>query len=245
MESMYDVLANSLQADALIAQATVLDGPDQGAKMLLWPDGSCRGSLGSPVLESQVVEETQTLLQKQETRKLAFEVEGETLQVFIQVYPPSPRLVVVGAVHIALPLTDLGKTMGFRTIVVDARSAFATRERFPRVDELIVAWPSEALAELHLDEGAYVAILSHDAKFDIPALQTAVESKARYVGVLASKQTYQVLYEALKEMGVSEELLNKVHTPIGIKKLGASGPEGSAFSIMAEMIAEMRGVRIT
>jgi xanthine dehydrogenase accessory factor len=244
MESKYEILTNALAADNLIAQATVLSGSLIGAKMLFWPDGGRKGDLGSGKLEKSVSDAVETLFQQQETRKLEFDIDGEKLQVFVEVYPPSPRLVVVGAVHIALPLTDLAKTMGFRTIVVDARSAFTTRERFPRVDELIVAWPSEALEELHLDEGTYVAILSHDAKFDIPALQVAVESKARYVGVLASKQTYNVLYEALKENGVPEELLAKVHTPIGIKKLGARGPEGIAFSIIAEMIAEMRGVHI-
>lgn len=244
METLYQKLTQALQSDELIAQVTILTGDLIGKKMLLWPDGRKTGGLGADELEKQIIEESNALFQQQETRKLELLLEKEAVQVFFEVFPPSPRLIVVGAVHIAIPLTELGKTMGFRTIVVDARSAFATRDRFPNVDEIIIGWPSEVLESLHPDEGSYIAILSHDAKFDIPALQVAVESKARYVGVMASKNTYRVLSEALKENGVSDSLLSKVHTPIGIKKLGARGPEGIAFSIMAEMIAEMRGVQL-
>lgn len=245
MDTLYRELTKALQSDELIAQVTVISGKYIGEKMLLWPDGRQMGSLGAADLETQIIQESKALFQQQETRKLELRLGDEITLVFLEVFPPSPRLIVVGAVHIAIPLTDLGKTMGFRTIVVDARSAFATRERFPNADEMIVGWPSEVLESLHLDEGAYIAILSHDAKFDIPALQVAVESRARYVGVMASKNTYSVLSEALRENGVSDALLRKVHTPIGIKKLGARGPEGIAFSIMAEMIAEMRGVQIS
>jgi xanthine dehydrogenase accessory factor len=243
--SSYEILTHALQTDTLIGQATVLTGAHAGEHLLLWPDGSFKGDVGEKKFLVHIQAAAEDLFRQQETRKLEIETGDEQAAVFIQVYPPSPRLIVVGAVHIAVPLVALGNTMGFRTVVVDARSAFATRERFPHVDELVVKWPAEALESLHLDEGSYVAILSHDAKFDIPALQVAVQSRARYVGVLASKHTYQVLYQALREEGVSEELLEKVHTPIGIKKLGAQGPEGIAFSIMAEMIAEMKGVKVS
>lgn len=242
---MGEKLTSALQADELIGQATVLTGAHAGERLLLWPKGHRRGNVRSEDLLESIMSGAEDLFIRQETRKLEIETGGEKAAVFIQIYPPSPRLVIVGAVHIAIPLVALGNTMGFRTVVVDARSAFATTERFPHADEMIVQWPAEALESLRLDEGSYVAILSHDAKFDIPALQVAVQSKARYVGVLASKHTYSILYEALREKGVPAELLAKVHTPIGIKKLGARGPEGIAFSIMAEMIAEMRGVKVS
>lgn len=242
-ETKTDVLFDALRSDELIGQATVLSGPLSGAKMLLWPDGRGFGNLSG--LSARVTDQAEELFSKQATRKLDISTGEELVDVFVQVYPPSPKLIIVGAVHIAVPLVDLGNTMGFRTIVIDARSAFATRERFPNVDELIKKWPSEALEELQLDEGSYVAVLSHDAKFDVPALKAAVESKARYVGVLASKGTYEILHTALRDEGVPEEVLEKIHTPIGIKKLGARGPEGIAFSILAEMIAEMRGVKVS
>ena len=244
-EEMGETLMRALQSDELIGQATVLTGAHTGERLLLWPDGNKAGDVSDEGFAAGIAARAEDLFQRQETRKVEIEVGEETVAVFIQVYPPSPRLVVVGAVHIAVPLVALGNTMGFRTIVLDARSAFATTERFPHADKMIVKWPAEALDELHLDEGSYVAILSHDAKFDIPALQVATQSKARYVGVLASKHTYSILHEALLVEGVPEELLAKVHTPIGIKKLGARGPEGIAFSIMAEMIAEMRGVKVS
>ena len=243
-KTVHEALMRALQADELIAQATVLTGESAGEQVLLRPDGTKVGDIRNLTLFEHVVTHGAALFRRQETRKVEIEGGEENADVFIQVYPPSPRLIVVGAVHIAVPLVALGNTMGFRTIVVDARSAFATRERFPHADEMLVKWPAEALESLHLDEGSYVAILSHDAKFDIPALQVAVQSKARYVGVLASKHTYQILHEALREEGVPEELLARVHTPIGIKKLGSQGPEGIAFSIMAEVIAENKGVQI-
>ena len=244
-ENTSDLLMRALQADELIGQATVLTGAHAGKRMLLWPDGNMIGDLRDKVLLDCIVADTEDLFRRQETHKFEYQTDEEKAAVFIQIYPPSPRLVIVGAVHIAVPLVALGNTMGFRTIVIDARSAFATAERFPHVDEMIVKWPAEALESLHLDEGSYVAVLSHDPKFDVPALQVAVQSKARYVGVLASKHTYHILHEFLREEGVPEELLEKVHTPIGIKKLGSRGPEGIAFSIMAEMIAEMQGVKVS
>ncbi len=244
-EYSFEALARALQADELIGQATVLSGEHIGERMLLWPDGKNIGDITDEIILEKIAVHVNDLFRRQETSKFEVAADEENLAVFVQIYPPSPRLVVVGAVHIAVPLVALGKTMGFRTIVIDARSAFATRDRFPHVDEMMVQWPAEALEALNLDEGSYVAILSHDAKFDIPALQAAVQSKARYVGVLASKHTYLILHEALQEEGVPEELLEKVHTPIGIKKLGSRGPEGIAFSIMAEIIAEMKGVKVS
>jgi xanthine dehydrogenase accessory factor len=244
-EDLGKTLIGALQADELIGYATVLTGAHTGERLLLWPDGDKSGHVTNDSLAERIATRAEDLFQRHESQKLEIETDEEEAAVFFQVYPPSPRLVVVGAVHIAVPLVALGNTMGFRTIVVDARSAFATTERFPHAGEMLVQWPAEALESLHLDEGSYIAILSHDAKFDIPALQVAVQSKARYVGVLASKHTYHLLHEALREEGVPEDLLEKVHTPIGIKKLGARGPEGIAFSIMAEMIAEMRGVKVS
>ncbi len=243
--NLYATLTQELQADDLVGQATVLTGTHIGERVLLWPNGNMSGDVTDKNLLEQISTHAEDLFKRQETRKLEISVGNEKAEVFIQVYPPSPRLIVVGAVHIAVPLVALGNTMGFRTVVVDARSAFATPERFPHADEIIVKWPAEALESLHLDEGSYVAVLSHDPKFDVPALQVAVQSKARYVGVLASKHTYHILHEFLLEEGVPEELLEKVHTPIGIKKLGSRGPEGIAFSIMAEMIAEMKGVQVS
>jgi xanthine dehydrogenase accessory factor len=161
--------------------------------------------------------------------------EGQ-LSLFIEVYLPRPRLIIIGAAHLSIPLVELARTIGFYTIVIDARSAFATPERFPQVDELIVAWPAEALGRLRLDESCYLAFLSHDEKMDYPALQVALASQARYIGALGSRKAHAKRIKALREAGVSEEKLARIHAPIGLD-LGARQPEEIALSILAEIVA--------
>jgi xanthine dehydrogenase accessory factor len=147
----------------------------------------------------------------------------------------------VGAVHIAIPLVTFAKTLGFRTIVVDARSAFATRERFPHADELIVEWPSTAMEKLGLDEATYVVVLTHDDKLDVPALQAALASPARYIGILGSTTTHAKRVQALRQSGITDEQLASIRAPVGLD-VGAIGPDEIAFSIMAEMMAVRHGL---
>jgi xanthine dehydrogenase accessory factor len=149
-------------------------------------------------------------------------------------------MIVIGAVHIAIPLVALAKTLGYHTIVIDPREAFATRERFPHVDELIIEWPSDALEKLHLDEGSYIAMLSHDEKLDNPALRVALASPAHYVGVLGTRKKLPQRFAALRELGVSDEQLSRLHAPIGIN-LRAVLPDEIALSILAEMVAAKHG----
>jgi xanthine dehydrogenase accessory factor len=151
---------------------------------------------------------------------------------------------IVGAVHIAIPLVTLAKALGFYTVVIDPRKAFATHDRFPHVDKLIVEWPSKALEKLHLDEGTYIAVLSHDEKLDNPALRIALASPARYVGVLGSRKTIPPRFTALRELGVTEEQLNRLHAPIGMN-IGAILPDEIALSILSEMITAKHGLSKT
>jgi xanthine dehydrogenase accessory factor len=162
------------------------------------------------------------------------------VDVFVDVLPPPARLVVIGAVHIAIPLVTLAKAIGFRTIVIDPRTAFATRERFPHVDELITEWPAEALAKLRPDEGTYIAVLSHDEKLDNPALAVALKSLARYVGVLGTRKKIPQRFAALGELGVTEEQFRRLRAPVGMN-LGAILPDEIALSILAEMVAARHG----
>ena len=130
--------------------------------------------------------------------------------------------------------------MGFHTTVVDARSAFATPDRFAHADRIILQWPDDALAELELDEGCYIAILSHDDKLDVPALKVALASRARYIGALGSRRTMAGRAQKLREMGISDEQLARVHNPIGLN-LGGRRPEEIALAIMAEIVAVRNG----
>jgi xanthine dehydrogenase accessory factor len=160
-------------------------------------------------------------------------------EVFCEVYLPAPTLVMVGGVHIAIALAAQAKTLGYRTIVVDPRRAFGSQERFPHVDQLIQAWPDEALAQIELNENTAVAMLTHDPKLDDPALLAALPSPAFYVGALGSRKTQDARRERLLAAGVDPALLSRLHGPIGLD-IGAQTPEEIALSILAEVVAARR-----
>lgn len=155
-------------------------------------------------------------------------------EVFLDVYPVAPKLVVVGAVHMAEPLVRMAAELGFATVVVDPRTAFANRERFPTVGTLLTEWPEEAFAQIGLDPACYVVTLSHDPKFDDPALIAALASPAAYVGALGSKRTHAQRLDRLRAVGVSEAALARLHAPVGLP-LGGVTPAEIALSILAEI----------
>ncbi|MFN8467469.1 MAG: XdhC/CoxI family protein [Caldilineaceae bacterium] len=224
----------------LVALGLVVRGPLTGGRLLVWPGKQLHGSLGNTDLDHLAADRAQPLLEQQQSAILPCEVEGQASSVFIDVQPPPPRLVIVGAVHIAIPLITYAKVLGFYTIVLDARSAFATPERFQHVDRLQVGWPADALAELEVDEGTYVVVLTHDEKIDDPALVYACRSPARYIGALGSRRTHAKRCERLTELGLTEGELARIHAPIGIS-IGARTPEEIAISIAAELVAARNG----
>lgn len=156
--------------------------------------------------------------------------------VFVEPLRRPAHLVIVGAIHIAIPLHRLAKLMGYRVTVVDARSKFATKERFPEADELIVSWPDEALSKLTLDRSTYVVILTHDPKFDLPALRSVLGKEVGYIGAIGSRKTNQNRFDALRAEGFSDEQLSRVHGPVGLD-LGGRGAEETALGILAEITA--------
>ena len=156
--------------------------------------------------------------------------------VFIEPLRRPAHLVIIGAIHIAIPLHRLAKLMGYRVTVVDARAKFATKERFPDADELIVAWPDEAMSRLVIDNSTYVVILTHDPKFDLPALRSVLKKDAGYIGAIGSRKTNQNRFDALRQEGFTEEELARVHGPIGLD-LGGRGAEETALGILAEITA--------
>ncbi|HET6310136.1 MAG TPA: XdhC/CoxI family protein [Candidatus Nitrosotalea sp.] len=156
--------------------------------------------------------------------------------LFVEPFRRPAHLIIVGAIHIAIPLHRLAKLMGYRVTVVDARAKFATKERFPDADELIVAWPDEAMEKLMIDNSSYVVILTHDPKFDLPALRSVLAKDAGYVGAIGSRKTNQNRFDALRGEGFTEEQLSRVHGPIGLD-LGGRGAEETALGILAEITA--------
>jgi xanthine dehydrogenase accessory factor len=162
------------------------------------------------------------------------EIDGRSY--FLESYPVKPRLVIVGAVEIARSLVALAHELGFATVVIDGRPAFASRERFPQADELIVAWPDEAFAQIGLTRDDSVAILSHDAKFDEPAIIESLLRGCRYVGAIGSKKTQAERRERLRSEGVPADDVARLHGPIGLD-LGGKAPAETALAIIAEVIA--------
>jgi xanthine dehydrogenase accessory factor len=167
-------------------------------------------------------------------------LEEEGRRVFADVFGPPPRVFVYGAVDTAEALCRAAKTIGWQTIVADARGKFATRERLPSADQVLVAWPEEALAEVAPDHATAVVVLTHDDKFDVPALKRALESDAFYVGALGSRRNQERRRERLLEAGVPEESLERIHGPAGLD-LGASTPGETALSMLAEIVATRFG----
>jgi xanthine dehydrogenase accessory factor len=159
---------------------------------------------------------------------------------FTEPFRRPAHLIIIGAIHIAIPLHRLAKLMGYRVTVVDARAKFATKERFPEADELIVAWPDEAIARLSIDQSSYVVILTHDPKFDLPALRAVLTKDAGYIGAIGSRKTNQNRFDALRAEGFTEDQLSKVHGPIGLD-LGGRGAEETALGILAEITATRFG----
>jgi xanthine dehydrogenase accessory factor len=238
-DGLFEEFANRVRDDRPIALATVIDGPrGPGAKMLLDPSGAIRGSLGGADVDDAVVRLSKELFAAH--RSTAVEVDGA--RIFVDVHVPAPRLVIVGAVHIATTLGRLARELGFRVVVCDARGRFATPERFPDVDELILGWPSEVLPKLALDESSYVVVVTHDAKLDNPALMAALRSPAPYVGALGSKKTHARRLKALREAGASEEDMERIHSPIGLD-IGAGSPQEIALAILAEIVAVRNAAR--
>lgn len=156
--------------------------------------------------------------------------------VFVEPFRRSAHLVIIGAIHIAIPLHRLAKLMGYRVTVIDARAKFATKERFPEADEIVVAWPDEAMAKIDVDASTYVVILTHDPKFDIPALRSVLRRDAGYIGAIGSRKTNQKRFDALRKEGFSDDDLTEVHGPIGLD-LGSRGAEETALGILAEVTA--------
>ena len=164
------------------------------------------------------------------------DLKAEGIQAFIDLIPPPPTLVVVGGNQIAITLSRLAKTMDMRTVIIDPRRAFATEDRFPEVDQLLQAWPAEAFESVPLTASTAVVMLTHDPKIDEPALELALTSPAFYIGALGSKRTQAKRRERLKERGLSEADLDRLHGPVGLE-LGADTPDEIALSIMAEIVA--------
>jgi xanthine dehydrogenase accessory factor len=240
LSGIYPALKRSLEARQPMAVVSVLEGAPEhvNRKLIVSLDGSTEGDLSIPEHAGRIVEAALEWLAQGTGGTL--ELDDETT-VFIEVYPPVPRLVIVGAMHIAESLVTMANEVGFDTCVVDPRTAFNNEGRFPHADYRITEWPQKALPALGLDRSAYVVILTHDPKLDHPALQAALRSDARYVGALGSRRTNEIRRKRLREAGFGEEEIARLHAPIGLP-LGGRSPAEIAVSIMAQVVQARNNV---
>lgn len=233
----FDELKHNIADETLCAVATMVSGTRIGAKMIVYPDGRAVGDLGDATLSVTVARDAQALMREERSEN---RVNGDA-EIFIEVFAPKPKLIIFGGVHTAILLTQFAQALGFRVTIVDGRGRFATRERFPTADDIIVAWPDEAIAQMKIDSSTYIAVLTHDPKFDIPALKAlSTTVPPRYIGSMGSRETRKQHFDELRAQGVSEEFLSRVHGPIGLD-LGARSPEEMALAILAEIVAVRYG----
>lgn len=216
---------------------TVVRGPDEvlGREILIREHGQVTGIVGDERDEIVFKLANEALSNGMSQRIIL----SEDVEMFLEVILPSPTLIIVGGVHIAVSLTSLAKTLGYRTIVIDPRKAWGNKDRFPYVDQLIQAWPDVAFKQVKVTRSTAIAMLTHDLKLDDPALKIALNSPAFYVGALGNKSTHEKRRKRLVNDGMTESQLSRLHAPIGLD-IGAQSPEEIALAIMAEVVEAHR-----
>lgn len=244
--SLFEILADSLEAESPVALATVIDGPNTGAKLLVRPGADPLGSLGQADLDRVVGRDAIGELAAGVTSVRNYGPSGEARQddvkVFIESFAAPPQMLIFGAVDFTAALCRVAKILGYRVTVCDARPVFATRQRFPLADDVVVDWPHRLLEEVGSDLGPRdaVCVLTHDPKFDVPAVLAALGTEAGYIGAMGSRRTTEDRAERLRAKGVTQEQFGRIYAPIGLD-LGARTPEETAISVCAEIIALRSG----
>jgi xanthine dehydrogenase accessory factor len=243
---VHDALVAALMADEPAALATVVAGQGVGAKLLYRPGEPLMGALGTAGLDTVVGRDAAGELSAGSSRLRHYGGRGEIgrdeVSVFIESFVAPARMIIFGAVDFTAALVRMARVMGFRVTVCDARPAFATKARFPQADDVVVDWPDRYLKGLTdgLTPRDAVCVLTHDSKFDVPAIIAALDTAVGYLGALGSRRTHLDRLSRLREAGVSDQGLARLHAPIGLD-LGARTPEETAVSICAEIISVRTG----
>ena len=251
--TVYTTLATRIRANQPVALATVIDGPNVGLTLLMSPEGILGGTLGDAELDRVVARDAVGELEAGRTSIRHYGPQGEstpedlvdtpTVRVFVESFSPPPRMWIFGAVDFTAALAKVAKVLGYHVTVCDAREVFATRRRFPMADDVIVSWPTPLFEKEGqvLGPRDAVCILTHDPKFDVPAIQGALRTPVGYIGVMGSRKTHAKRLERLTEVGVTDASdLARLLSPIGLD-LGARTPEETAIAICAEIIARRTG----
>jgi xanthine dehydrogenase accessory factor len=242
VSELYHVMSEAVRAERPVALATIIEGENLGAKLLVRPDLEPLGTLGQPDLDRVVARDALGELEAGRTSVRHYGAEGqareEAVSVFVESFAPPPQMLIFGAVDFTAALARVAKVLGYRVTVCDARAVFATRARFPMADEVVVDWPNRLLEEVGPSLGPRdaVCVLTHDPKFDVPAVIESLKTRAGYIGAMGSRRTTDDRNRRLHEEGVDPAELGRVLAPIGLD-IGARTPEETAVSICAEIIA--------
>jgi xanthine dehydrogenase accessory factor len=249
-EGLFDVLSESIRSERPVALAEIVEGPDHllGGKLLMLPGPPVEvlGSFGDADLDRVVARDMQGELAAGLTATRHYGLHGEArardVSVFIESFAPPPKMLIFGAVDFTAALGRVAKVLGYRVTVCDARPVFATRTRFPMADEVVVSWPDKHLAQVGASLGPRdaVCVLTHDPKFDVPAVVAALATNVGYLGAMGSRRTTEDRLARLREAGVDEAGLARIMSPIGLD-IGARTPEETAVAICAEIIAMRTG----
>lgn len=234
-----DAVIDALQRGCAAIEAVSLGATP--SRLVVLADGTRVGTLGSQALDVELVTRAPELIDARAAGVIAVPGEHGPTELFVQVHAPLPALVVVGATDVAASLVQLAKPLGFNTTVVDGRDRWATRDRFPTADALLLGMPSEVVATLPLEPSTALILLSHDFKYDLPVLEVALRTRVGYIGVLGSRRRARAVRDFLTEIGASEEDMARVRIPVGLD-IGARAPAEIALSILAELVA-FRGAR--
>ena len=250
--SMFDTLSERIRTELPVCLATVIAGPGIAGKLLITPDQPPQGTLGNPELDRIATRDALAELEAGRSGVRHYGPNGETtpedlvdtpiVSVFVESWAPPPQMWIFGAVDFTAALGKVAKVLGYRVTVCDAREIFATRRRFPMADEVVVSWPGPVFTQrgATLTSRDAVCILTHDPKFDVPAVVGALATKVGYIGVMGSRKTHAKRMERLADVGVTAEQVARLMSPIGLD-LGARTPEETAVSICAEIIARRTG----
>ncbi|MGZ4786853.1 MAG: XdhC family protein [Acidimicrobiales bacterium] len=248
MSPIFDAFGAALRANEPVALVTVIEGPGRGATLLEGPDRAPHGSLGNPDLDRVVGRDALGELAAGTSVVRHYGEHGEAreqaVSVFIESFAQPPRMLIFGAVDFTKALVKVAKVLGYRVTVCDAREVFATRRRFPEADDVVVDWPHRLLERegSALGPRDAVCVLTHDHKFDIPAIVAALRTDVGYLGAMGSRRTHADRVERLRAEGVDDAGIDRIMAPIGLD-LGGRTPEETAISICAEVIATRTGRR--
>ena len=240
--------------EAAVATVIVTSGStprEEGAKMLVRADGSIMGTIGGGSIEKRVIQEAPAVIRSGKPKKLAYRLQageelgmicGGDIEVFVEPILVAPHLYIFGGGHIALPLVKMAHIAGFKITIIDDRPEFANPGRFPEAEQTIVSDMTATFEQLTVDHSSYVVIITHGHKYDEAALAGALKTPAGYIGMIGSKEKNRAVFSRLLSKGYTQEDLDRVHAPIGLRIM-AQTPEEIAVSIIAELVQVRRSNR--